>query len=168
MAEWVSHALLAYAVFTVLGWYVEWIDKNWVAVAMVGSILPDMNRLGLLISEDVISYVIGFGFDWNFLHTLGGIFLTSSVGALLFSRAVQRRRALFVLFGGAFSHILIDLPQKYADGRMLTDYYFYPFPVGRLPTPGWYVSSDRWVLMVSLSVGLTVFLIDRAKTEQNG
>ncbi len=160
MAEWVTHVLLAYAFFTVVSWYSEWIDEKWVAVAMVGSILPDLNRLDMVLSEDVVSYLLGVPFSWGGLHTVGGILVLSGIGALLFETRMQQRRAFGMLFAGALSHLVVDLPQRYADGRMILNSYAFPIPAPRPPTPGWYVSPDRWVAVVALVVAGTVFALD--------
>ncbi len=160
MAEWVTHVLLAYAFFTVLSWYSEWIDKKWVAVAMIGSILPDLNRLDLVVPNELVSYLLGVPYSWSGLHTLGGILLLSGIGALLFEGATQQRRAFTMLFAGALSHLVVDLPQRYADGRMLLNSYAFPIPAPRPPTPNWYVSPDRWVAVVAVVVAGIVFALD--------
>lgn len=168
MAEWVTHVFFAYALFTALSWITEWIDERWVAVAMIGSILPDLNRMRLLVSDELMTYVLGVPFSWWGLHTVGGIILLSGIGALLFRTASERWRAFSVLLGGSFSHMVIDLPQRYADGYMISASYAFPVPFPRLPTPGWYVSSDRWVVVVASVIALLVFVSDkyRKRAEQ--
>jgi len=161
MADWLTHVLVAYALFTVASWYVEGMDEKWVAVAMVGSVLPDLNRFDLLVREEVVAYLVGHGFSWNGLHTLAGVFVTSAVGALFFGTRRQQKMGFLALLSGAVLHIVVDLPQKYPDGSMISDFYFYPVPVGRPPAPGWYVSADRWVVVVALAVAGAVFFADR-------
>lgn len=164
MAEWVTHVSLAYALFTVVGWYVDWLDDKWIAVGIVGSILPDLNRLGLVVSGDTITAVTGVPFHWGGINSLGGALLLSAIGAMLFTTARQQRRSFLLLFSGALSHLLVDLPQPYADGRMLTNVYLFPLSTWRPPTPGWYVSADRWVVVVALAIALSVFVIDHYRT----
>ena len=161
MAELLSHVLLAYAVFTAAGWYLEWLDERWVAVGMVGSILPDLSRLALVVADDRVTDLTGVTFAWDGLHTLGGALLLSVIGATLFARRRDQWRAFLMLFAGALSHLLVDLPQRYADGDMLTNLYLYPVSSWRPPTPGWYVSADRWVAVVALAVAAIVFVVDR-------
>ncbi|MEY7850684.1 metal-dependent hydrolase [Natrarchaeobius sp. A-rgal3] len=161
MAELLTHVLLAYAAFTVLGWYVEWIDDRWIAVGMVGSILPELNRLALVVSSGRVSSLLGVPFAWDALHTVVGAALLSGIGALLFASSTHRRRAFLVLFAGGLSHLVVDLPQQYADGRMLTNEYLFPLTTWRPPTPGWYVSADRWVLVFASGVTLAIVLFDR-------
>jgi hypothetical protein len=160
MAEWLTHVLFAFAMCTPLSWYSDWLDQKWVAVAMVGSIFPDINRLGLLLSDELMSYLIGSQFAWSGIHTVAGIVLLSGIGAVLFRTDRQRRRAFGMLLAGALSHLLVDLPQRYADGRMISNFYTFPIPAPRPPTPGWYVSPDRWVVVIALVTAIVVFLLD--------
>ncbi len=163
MAEWLSHVLLAFGLFTIAGWYVDWLDRQWVAVGMVGSILPDLNRIALVISNEAVYEALGVPFNWGGLHTLGGAVLLSALGALLFATSQERRRAFTMLGAGALSHLVVDLPQAYADGYMLTNLYLFPLPPWRLPTPGWYVSADRWVAVVSLVFAVVVYVVDHTR-----
>jgi membrane-bound metal-dependent hydrolase YbcI (DUF457 family) len=161
MAEWVSHVFLGYALFTAAGWYVDWLDAKWVAVGVVGSILPDFDRLDLVVSGDLITAVTGIPFEWYGINSIGGVVVLSAIGALLFERRSHQRRGFLLLVSGGLAHLVADLPQQYADGLMLTNKYLFPLPAWRPPTPGWYVSADRWVAVVALTVALVVFLIDR-------
>jgi hypothetical protein len=161
MAEWLTHVFVGYALFTVIGWSVDWLDANWIAVGIVGSVLPDLNRLDLLVDDALITAITGVPFDWSGLNTLGGVMLLSAIGAMLFERRQQQRRGLLLLLTGGLTHLVVDLPQRYADGLMLTNNYLYPLPPWRVPTPGWYVSADRWVVVVAAAVALLVFLVDR-------
>lgn len=165
MAEWLTHILLAYALCTTLGWVADWLDERWVAIGVVGSILPDLDRFSLIVGSDLITNLTGVPFYWSGLHTVGGVVLLSAIGGLLFRTRTQQRRAFGLLLTGAVSHLLVDLPQRYADGRMLTNKYLFPLPPWRPPTPGWYVSADRWVVWVALAVALGVYLIDSYRTQ---
>jgi len=166
MAEWLSHVLLAYALFTVVGWYVEWLDRKWVAVGVVGSILPDLSRLQLVASNEFMTAILGVPFNWSGLHTLGGAVVLSAIGAVLFATRQQQYRAFLLLFAGALWHLIVDLPQMYADGLMVTNQYLFPLPPWRFSTPGWYVSADRWVVVVSFAIALGVFVVDYYRRQQ--
>ena len=164
MAEWVSHVFFAYALFTAAGWSVDWLDAKWVAVGVVGSILPDLDRLDLVVSGDRITAATGVPFEWAGINSVGGAVVLSAIGTLLFDRHRHQRRGFLLLMSGGLSHLVVDLPQRYADGLMLTNKYLFPLPPWRPPTPGWYVSADRWVAGVALAVALVVFLVDRYRT----
>lgn len=163
MAEWLTHVLIAYAVFRVLSWYVNWITDRWVSIGMIGAILPDLNRLNLIVESDIVAYLIGYEFNWFGIHTMGGIVLLSGIGALLFRNPSERQKAFVTLLGGSISHIIVDLPQRYADGKMILDSYGFPLLLPRPPTPGWYVTPDRWVVVVALVTASVVFFADRHK-----
>ena len=163
MAEWLTHILIAYALFTTMSWIIDWIDYSWVAVGMVGSILPDLSRIRLAVSDELMTSILGVPFNWDGLHTIGGIIVLSAIGALLFKTSRQQRCGFVILVSGAVSHLVVDLPQQYADGYMLTNYYLFPLPPWRPPTPGWYVSADRWVVIIALAIALIVFLVDHGR-----
>lgn len=157
MAEWFSHVLFAYVIFTIASWTIHWIDTKWVAVGMIGAMLPDLNRLDLVLPGEIITAVVGIEFGWLGLHTIAGVTLLAGIGALLFHHATTQQRAFTLLFGGAVSHLIIDLPQRYADGHMLLATYAFPFPVSRPPTPGWYITPDHWVAGTAIVLALTAY-----------
>jgi hypothetical protein len=161
MADLLSHALFAFALFTAIGWAVSWLDREWVVVGMVGSLFPDLNRLDLVIDDYLVEQLLGISFDWGGLHTLGGVVVLSTVGAVLFSTRQQRHRAFGLLLAGACSHLGIDMVKAWADGS--NGAYLFPFSWWRNPTPGWYVSADRWVLVVAAGVAVIVFAIDQQR-----
>lgn len=159
VAELVTHVLLAFGLFTAAGWAVEWLDRTWVAVGAVGSLFPDLNRIGLVVDDHVISQVLGIPFGWGGIHTLGGVLVLAALGGVLFGSREERLRGFGLLFAGGISHLLVDAVKMWADGAGSTP--LYPLSWWRPPTPGWYVSSDRWVLGVALVIALAVFVIDR-------
>lgn len=157
MAEILSHVFFAYALFTVASWQLEWLSKRWVAVAMVGAVLPDLNRIGLFFRESALEEVLGVPFSFDAIHTLGGVLVLSGIGALAFNR--RRLLAYGLLASGALSHLLIDSVKLYADGSAAA--WLYPITWYRHPTPNLYVSSDLGVLAVAGSIALGVWLVDR-------
>lgn len=159
MADLISHVLIAFTVFTVVGWFVKWLEPQWVVVAMVGAILPDLNRLGLLLEASTIELLLGIPFSWGAIHTLAGVILLSAIGALLFATRERQIRAFALLLGGGMSHLVVDGVKAWADGY--NGAYLYPFSWWRNPTPGWYVSADRWVLVGCLVVAISAFVVDR-------
>lgn len=158
MAEILTHVLIAFALFTAGGWLIEWFDRKWVAVAAVGTIFPDLNRFDLLIDGYFVSSTLGIPFDWDGLHTLGGVFLLSALGAVPFAAGRVRRRAFGVLLSGAVLHLLVDAVKLYADG--FNGMYLYPLSWWRNPTPGLYVSAERWVLLLSILLAGGVLVVD--------
>lgn len=163
MAEMLSHVLLAFALFTVVGWAVDWFDREWVAIGMVGSILPDLNRLGLVLDGYTVGQLLGIPFDWDGLHTLGGLVVLAAIGAVLFPSWRERRRAFGVLVAGGLSHLVVDAVKAWADGA--NGAYLYPLSWWRNPTPSLYVSADRWVLVIAATLALVALFVDRYVVE---
>jgi membrane-bound metal-dependent hydrolase YbcI (DUF457 family) len=162
MAELLSHILFAFAVFTALGWAVSWLDRRWVVVGMVGSVLPDLNRVDLLLDDYLIEQLLGLPFSWDAIHTLGGVLVLSGAGAVLFATREQRIRAFGLLTAGGVSHLLVDAVKAWADGA--NGAFLYPFSWWRNPTLGWYVSAERWVLVMALVLTVGVLVVDRYVT----
>jgi len=159
MADLLSHVLIAFAVFTVAGCAVPWLDRRWVAVGMVGAILPDLDQVGIVLDAHAISQALGVPLDWGAIHTLGGVLLLAGAGALLFEGRDLQRRAFVLLIAGGVSHLVFDGVKAWADGANGAS--LYPFSWWRNPTPGWYVSADRRVVMVVAIVAGVVWVADR-------
>lgn len=159
MAELLSHVLLAFGLFTIAGWAVEWLDRKWVAVGAVGSLFPDLNRLDMIVDDYTVSQMLGIPFSWGGLSTLGGVVVLAAAGAVLFASRKEQLRGFGLLFAGGVSHLLVDGVKQWADGAGGTP--LYPLSWWRPPTPGWYVSSDQWVLGVAVVFALAVFLLDQ-------
>ena len=159
MAELLSHVLIAFCLFTVVGWWVEWLDRKWVAVGMVGAIFPDLNRIGMVLDAGSVEAVLGIPFGWGGLHTIGGVLVLAGIGAILFPTRQAQLRAFGLLVAGGAPHLVTDAVKAWADGY--NGAYLYPFSWWRNPTPGWYVSADRWVIVLVLVVTLVVVAVDR-------
>ncbi|RKD98100.1 metal-dependent hydrolase [Halopiger aswanensis] len=157
MADLLSHVLAAYAIFTIGSWRLEWLTKRWVAVAMIGALLPDLNRIGLFVTDATLETVLDLPFSVDGIHTLGGVLVLAGVGSMVVTS--QHRRAFGMLLGGALSHLLIDGVKAYADGA--AGAWLYPFTWYRPPTPSLYISSDPAVLVVTAVAAGLVLLYDR-------
>lgn len=165
MAEVLTHVLVAYVVFTIASWWSNRIEPQWVVVAMVGAILPDLDQLDLVLDADTITTALGIPFGWGALHTIGGVMLLSGIGALLFTTRRQQVMAFLMLLGGGITHLALDAVKAWGDGY--NGVYLYPFSWWRNPTPGWYVSADRWVLVLTAILAFVVFVLDRhMRTEE--
>lgn len=157
MADLLSHVLVAYALGTVAGWRLEWLSRRWIAVAMVGAVLPDLNRIGLFVNDPTVEAALGTPFAFDAIQTLGGVLVLAGIGALGFE--THRTRAYGLLLAGGISHLLFDAIKRYADGEAGT--WLFPLTWARHPTPNLYVSSDPAVLLVAVSVALCVWVVDR-------
>lgn len=157
MADLLTHVPVAYALGTVASWRLEWLSKRWIAVAMVGAVLPDLNRIGLFVADPTVEGVLGAPFAIDALQTLGGILVLAGIGTLAFDR--RWMRAYGLLLAGGLSHLLLDAVKHYADGHGGT--WLFPVTWYRPPTPNLYVSSDPTVLLVATSVAFAVWAVDR-------
>ncbi|KDE59102.1 membrane protein [Halostagnicola sp. A56] len=162
MADLLSHVLIAYALGTVAGWRLEWLSRRWVAVAMVGAVLPDLNRIGLLVSDPTVEAALGTPFAFDAIPTLGGVIVLAGIGATGFE--THRTRAYGLLLAGGLSHLLFDATKHYADGEAGT--WLFPLSWTRHPTPNLYVSSEPAVLLVALSIAACVWAVDRRWVEE--
>ncbi|APW98201.1 hypothetical protein CHINAEXTREME_10550 [Halobiforma lacisalsi AJ5] len=160
MAELLSHVLVAYVCFTVASWKLDWLTKRWVAVGTIGALLPDLNRIGLFVSDASLEAAFGVPFRIGAIHTLGGTLLLAGVGAVVV--ADEHRRAFGVLLAGGLSHLFVDALKVYADGA--AGAWLYPVTWLRHPTPNLYVSSDPWVLLSAGALAAVVASIDRYRT----
>jgi hypothetical protein len=156
MADLLTHALIAYAVLTVLGWRLDWLTRRWIAVGVAGVAIPDLAKVDLLIDADRLSAMLDVPFTFAPIGTLGGVLLIAGAISMLFEE--HRWRAYAVLVTGGSSALLLDGLRLYADGRAL--FWLYPL-WWRPPSPGWYVSSDPRVLAVGAVVAGGVFVLDR-------
>jgi len=158
MAELLSHVLIAYTIFTLASWYVEWFTKRWVAMGMIGALFPDLSRIGLFVTDATIETMLGVPFNIGAVHTIGGISILAAIGSLVV--ADHQRTAFAVLVAGGISHLLTDGLKIWADG--FASAWLYPLSWYRHPTPGLYISSDYRVLVVVGSVALAVALLDHS------
>ena len=158
MAELLTHVLTGYVIAVVLSWRYEWMTYPFVTVVMAGAILPDLNRLELVIPAAAVEAALGIPFSWTPLHRFGGSFLVVCLGALLAPR--RYRRAVFALLAiGAFSHYLLDFFLYKPSG--LAGAFLWPISAYRAPVEGFYLSSDRWPAAVATAVAAIVWAVDR-------
>jgi len=158
MADLLSHVLVAYVLFTVASWQVEWLGPRWVVVGMGGAIVPDLEKVRLVVDAGLVSQILGVPFTWGHFSTLGGVLLTAGVIALLFERE-HRVRVYGLLVAGGLSHLVGDGLRVWADGRA-SQWLFPLVPGWRPPTPNLYVTSDPLVPVVVVAVAVLVFVVD--------
>ena len=159
MADLLTHVLAAYALATIASWRYDRLTRPWIAVVMIGALLPDLNRIGLLVTDAAIEATLGVSFDIDGIHTLGGAVFLAGVGSVVV--ADRHRRVFALLLAGALSHLLVDGFKAYADGE--AGVWLYPFTWYRHPTPNLYVSSDPTVLATALLMAVVVAGIDRVR-----
>lgn len=161
MAELLTHVLVAFILLRVASWRYDWLTPKWITLGMVGALFPDLNRIDMILDSDVVEAVLGIPWGWSAIHTLGGVLLLSACGALLFTDRSKQLRAFGLMLVGAISHLALDAVKMWADGY--NGVYLYPITWWRNPTPGWYVSADRWLLVVAIALTVVVVVIEYAR-----
>lgn len=158
MADLYTHVLVGYMIGVVLSWRYDWLGYPFIAVVIAGAILPDLNRIELLVPAATIEAVLGLPFSWTPLHRAGGTLLVVCLGTLLARK--QYRRAVFaLLFVGAASHYLLDFWLYKPSG--VSGPLLWPFVTDGFRIDGFYLSSDRWPAVVSTVAAIVIWVVDR-------
>lgn len=160
MAELLTHVLAAYILATALSWRWRSLTAPYVTVAMAGAVTPDLNRLALLLPGEHVEATLGVPVDWGAFHTLGGTAVVVAVGALL-TPARHRRLVAAMLALGALSHHALDMLLFTPTGRSYA--VFWPLTQYTPPTPGLYLSTDRWPALAAGGLAAVVWLLDRRR-----
>ena len=153
MPDLLTHVLFAYTVVTIASWRYEWLAPPYVTVAMMGAMIPDMTKIALAFPSYRVESVLGVPFDWFALHTAGGSFVAVLVGTVLVPRE-HRKRVFLLLVFGASSHHLLDAMLINASGYSYA--VLWPLTQYAPPTPGLYLSTDRWPTLAMGAVAVLV------------
>lgn len=159
MADLLAHVLAVVTLLTVAGWWVDWIEPRWIAIAIGGVLVPDLSRLSMLLDPALVERTLGIPFGYHVLETLGGVCLVSGMITVWFERHRWRRVYGLLVLGGV-SHLALDALRVFADGR--SGLWLFPvLPSYRPPTPNLFVSADPVVTVVAAVVTATVLGVDR-------
>ncbi|QLD87070.1 metal-dependent hydrolase [Natronomonas halophila] len=146
MVDLLTHVLVAYALATSLSIRYAWVSPPLVTVAMMGAVIPDLSRLSLLVAEETVTSLFGIPFAWFGFHTLGGVVVASLVGVVLASKEYRPRVALLLPLG-AGTHLVLDALLVKPSGVAAP--LWWPLAAHGTPTPGLYLSTDRWPVLVA-------------------
>jgi membrane-bound metal-dependent hydrolase YbcI (DUF457 family) len=152
MADLLTHVLVAYVVATGLSLRDDRVTPAAVTLAMVGGLLPDLNRIGLLLPASTVSGTVGVPFSWDPLGTVGGVTVAVTAAALLVPPR-RRRLTVAMLALGVASHFLLDYLLLFPSGYAHP--YLWPVTARAFPGPDLYLSSDRWPAALAV-VGATL------------
>lgn len=153
-----THVLVGYCIGTLCSIRDERIGPAQVTLVMIGALSPDFAKIELLFPDGFVAALLGVPFSWAPLHTLGGSVLVVCLGALLVAPE-YRRLAIALLAIGAASHHVLDLLLLTVTGTSYA--VFWPLSGYRLPTPGLYLSSDRWPAIVAGAVAAVLWIVRR-------
>jgi membrane-bound metal-dependent hydrolase YbcI (DUF457 family) len=154
MPDLLTHVLTGYILATVLSFRYEWLTPQYVTVAMLGALLPDLTKIKLIVASGKVETLLGIPFDWYAVHTLGGALVAVTIGALMTDRE-NRKYVFALLLLGALSHLFLDALLLKASGY--SEMPLWPFTARGLPTPGFYLSSDRWPALVTGTIAVVVW-----------
>jgi len=158
MPDLLTHVLGTYALVTVLSWRVAWLRPRHVAVVMVGTVVPDLSKVRLLVDATPIENALGVEWLWTGIHRLGPALTLAAIGAVCFQRG--RRLAAFGLLGaGVVTHFAFDLAVTRASGTAPP--YLYPLTWWHPPSADLLLSSDTWPWLVAIALAGCVWLVDQ-------
>ena len=158
MAELYTHVLVAFTLAVAISWQLEWITRPYVAAVVVGAVIPDLNRIELIVPAAIIESVTGLTWAWTVFHRAGGVILV----VLLFTLLVppRHRRVVFaMLVLGVASHFVLDYLLWQPSGQ--TNLMLWPVTDIHLGYQGFYRSSDSWPALLATVTAAVVVAIDR-------
>lgn len=162
MPDILTHVLVGYILATLLSLRDERLTAPYVTVVMLGTTLPDLTKIELLVPSVVVEQALGLPFSWFALHTPLGSVLVATMGALLVAPR-YRRRVLALLLLGTFSHHLLDALLLNATGSSYA--LLWPLSTYHFPAPGLYLSSDRWPALLAGTTAIVMWAVRRTRND---
>jgi len=158
MPDWLAHILVAYILCSILGIKFKVFSKENTAIVMVGALIPDIVKVGLLfdfIGMDIGHFIAPF-------HTPIGSMLSAALFSLLFE---ARKRIFYLLIFGASTHFALDFLLMHVSGGMLL---LFPFSWGR-----WQLRviqcDNYYVALVALLLACVIYIVSKYyKREEEG
>lgn len=161
MADLMTHVLIAYIAAKLLSLWMPWITTPYVTAAMLGAVLPDLDRIELLIPASTVEHVLGVPFDWAALGLGGPV----AIGVLILGVLVpeeHRLRVLAMATLGAGLHLSADLFSGNGPGP--ADALLWPLSAWEPVLPGWYMSYDvRLAAIAILVAAVTWFVVEERR-----
>jgi membrane-bound metal-dependent hydrolase YbcI (DUF457 family) len=158
MPDLLTHTLVGYIIATILSFKYEWLTPPWVTIAMMGTFIPDLTKIKLVVPSYLAEQILGIPFDWFALHTFGGAIVSVLIGTVLVP-SEYRKRIFALLAIGAGSHIFLDAFLITTSGYMSP--MLWPITSYGFAMPELYLSSDRWPALVAGSLASSVWWIKR-------
>lgn len=155
MPDILTHVLVGYILGTVLSFRYEWLRSQYVTVVMLGALVPDLSKIDLIVPGEQVTFLVGLPFEWRAVHMLGGALVAITIGTLLTDKP-YRTRVFLLLALGAASHLFLDAFLIKPAGHSFA--IFWPLTTYHPPTPGLFLSSDRWPTLVAGTVALVLAL----------
>ena len=152
MPDWLAHILVAYILCSILRIKFKIFSKENTAIVMVGALIPDIVKVGLLFDS--------LGIDvWDFiapLHTPIGSMLSAALFSLLFEFE-KRKKIFYLLILGASTHYALDFLLMHISGGMLL---LFPFS-----WHGWQLRviqcDNYYVALIALLLACIIYIVSR-------
>ncbi|RQH01239.1 metal-dependent hydrolase [Natrarchaeobius oligotrophus] len=153
MPDLLTHVLAGYVLGSLIAIRYEWADSRHVTVVMIGAVLPDVKKIGLLVSDETVTAVTGLPWEWAALHTLGGSIVLIALGALMVPPGYRVRVAALLAVGSGSHHVLDSLLITWSGNTYAV---FWPISGYQPPAAGLFRSSDRWPALVAITLALAL------------
>ncbi len=161
MPDWLTHITVAWIVCTVLGFKFQAFKQPYIAICMVGALIPDIVKISILLNYfNLYTFYLLAA-----IHTPAGSIIIASIISLLFK---EKKLILGFLVLGIGTHYFMDLLLNDINSEI---YLFYPFSWSYWQL-GLFSNTDYLITIVSLITALIVYLISinvnkRIKTANN-
>ena len=149
MADLLTHVLTAYVLAALIAFRDDRVTPAMTTAAMVGGLVPDLNRIGLVLPAPTVESALGVPLGWDAFSTVGGVAVALGLGTFAVPPRLRRRTATMLALG-ASSHFLLDYLLRFPSGY--SHPYLWPVTAAGLPGPGLYLSSARWPAAVAVVV----------------
>lgn len=154
MPDWITHILVPWTLFTVLGFRFKQFSQENIAVIIMGALIPDIFKIYLVLD------LIGVHLE-NFLtpiHLPAGSIVIAAIISLFFT---NRKSTFFFLILGVSIHYLLDL--LLFNGGM---YLLYPFSSLKFQI-GIISVTDYNITILSIVAALVVYFIYKKVPNSN-
>jgi hypothetical protein len=159
MADLLTHVLTAYVLAALLSLRDDRLTPATTTAAMVGGLVPDLDRIGLVVPASAVEASLGVPVGWDAFATVGGVAVALGLGTLAVPPRLRRRTAAMLALG-ALSHLCLDYLLVFPSGY--SHAYLWPVTAAGLPGPGLYLSSARWPAAVAVVVAGAVWRLRAA------
>lgn len=150
MPDWIAHILVTWSICTILGFKFKQFNPSNTAIAILGSVLPDIYKIITLFNLSGIK----LGNILSPLHLPLGSFIIAIMLSLFFK---DRKNALIFLSFGILIHYVLDLLLETNNNGM---YLFFPFSWIQWQL-GIISNTDYNITILSIIGALLVYVISK-------
>jgi len=165
MADWLTHVLFTWALFTIITKYKpEW--KKYQPLVLIGAILPDIKNVAMLIKLPILEY-LAFPFN-SFLV----VFLLSALTVLILTKEDMSQGdtawqhfqlPILLTFASASFHLLIDSLYWSLQGRLVP---FFPLTLTKVGINIFSHRSEQLLIPALILAAATLIITKRPVSRQ--